>query len=302
MAGARVILGDDLDPLAILRALGVEDAWAVEPVAGGWDTALWRVDRGGGSSALRLFRPEQASTARREALVLRALAGQVPVPELQAEGTWRGRPVLLLSWVPGRTLAHALRACPWLAWRLGRAFGRVQAQIHAVPVTEPLRQVVTDWIAWAGPGEEALQARLRAFPLRADALLHLDYHPLNVMVEGAEVTGVLDWANVSVGDPRADLARTLSILRLAPPPTGALERLYALIARLLELGWRSGYGKQASAQEEMALFYAWAGAVMLRDLAPKVGRPGVWLRQHHLDAVRRWTEAWKRRAGLALSL
>jgi len=41
---------------------------------------------------------------------------------------------------------------------------------------------------------------------------------------------------------------------------------------------------------------AWAGAVMLRDLAPKVGRPGVWLQSRHLDAVRRWTEAWKRRA------
>lgn len=300
MAAHRVAPGDDLDPLAVLRALGVEDARVVEPVAGGWDTAIWRVDRGAVSSALRLFRPEQASTARREALALRALVGHAPVPEVQAEGTWRGRPALLLSWVPGRPLAHALRARPWLAWRLGYAFGRAQARIHAVPVTAALRQIETDWIAWAGPGEEALQARLRALPPRADALIHLDYHPLNVMVEETEVTGVLDWANVSIGDARADLARTLSILRLAPSPPGVPERLHGLIRRLLELGWRHGYGQPFGDQAEMALFYAWAGVVMLRDLAPKVGRPGVWLRPRHLDGVRRWTEVWRRRAGSPL--
>ena len=46
-------------------------------------------------------------------------------------------------------------------------------------------------------------------------------------------------------------------------------------------------------------FYAWAGGVMVRDLAPKVGQPGVWLEQSHLDDMRGWTERWRRRAGLA---
>lgn len=50
--------------------------------------------------------------------------------------------------------------------------------------------------------------------------------------------------------------------------------------------------------EEQALFYAWAGTVMARDLAPKIGRPGVWLQPHHLERIRRWADRCKRRAGL----
>jgi hypothetical protein len=42
----------------------------------------------------------------------------------------------------------------------------------------------------------------------------------------------------------------------------------------------------------MAPFYAWAGALMERDLRPKLGRPGVWLHERDLTRIRRWTEGW----------
>ena len=52
--------------------------------------------------------------------------------------------------------------------------------------------------------------------------------------------------------------------------------------------------------DDMALFYTWAGAVMLRDLSPRIGKPGFWLQDRHLDPVRAWRDTWKRRAGLRL--
>ena len=292
----------ELDPAAILAALGVTDTTAAVRVSGGWDTVIWRVERGGVPYALRLFRAEQAGTARREVAAMRAVEGAgLPVPRVEAEGAWEGRPALLLSWCPGQPLIEELRERPWGAVTLGKAFGRVQAAVHAVPAPDLLRQRPEAWLAWAGPEEEALQARLRALAPRADALLHLDYHPLNVLGDGGtggRVTCVLDWANALAGDPRADLARTLTILRLSPTPPGVPAALVRLVTRLFERGWRAGYRQVAGPQRGMAPFYAWAGAMMVRDLAPKVGRPGIPLEERHLEAMRAWTARWKRRAGL----
>lgn len=296
---------DNLDPRAILAALGVRDAAALAPVAGGADTALWRVEHGGERSALRVFRPEQAATARKEVAVMRA-AGErgLAVPAVRAAGCWRDRPALLLSWLPGQTVAAALQARPWAAMPLGLAFGRAQAAIHAVAAPAPLDREPDGWIALAGPGTSDLQARLRAWPHRADALLHLDYHPLNALAAGARITGVLDWANARAGDPRADLARTLTILRLEgsrharATGLGTGRRLTVwLVLRAFKRGWRRGYRAAAGPLAGMAPFYAWAGAMMARDLAPRRGRPGQGLTDDHFARLARWTAAWTRRAG-----
>jgi hypothetical protein len=96
---------------------------------------------------------------------------------------------------------------------------------------------------------------------------------------------VLDWTNAHGGDPRADFARTVTILRLSPPRGGAAERLGRV---LIEVGWRFGYGPLGS---DMAPFYAWAGTAMEHDL---VGR----FSAAELAHVRRWTDAWTVRANL----
>ncbi len=288
-----------IDPTAILAALGLTGPTAVAPVAGGLDTAIWRVEHDSAVYALRVFRPEQAETCRREVLVMRAAAaGGIAVPQVHAHGTWRDRPALLLSWCAGRPLLHALSDQPQRAWELGVAFGKMQAAIHAVPAPPELRRHPDDWIAWAGPGEQALQARLRALALPADTLLHLDYHPLNVMTDGQQVTGVLDWANAHAGHFRADLARTITLLRLAMRVLSRQRAPMLQPRRALAAGWRHGYEQAAGPIGDMALFYAWAGAAMVNDLAQKIGRPGVTLEQRDLTPIRRWTAFWKHRAGV----
>lgn len=286
------------DPRAVLAALGFPGAASAEPVGGGSDTLIWRVDLGGERYALRVFRPEQAALSRREVIAMEAAAaGGVPVPRVHAAGAWRDRPALLLSWCPGRPLGDELRARPWHAWPLGVRFGRMQAAIHALPVPPPLLDHPVPWRAWAGP-DAALDACLQAVAPRADVLLHLDYHPLNVMVDGGRLTAVIDWANARSGDPRADLARTAGILRFAPPASGVLALPAGATLRLFEAGWRRGYRRAAGPIGGMAPFYAWAGAVMARDLAPRLGRPDLpWLTPAYLARVRRWTVAWRARAG-----
>lgn len=287
--------GADLDPFAILAALGVTGVERATAVAGGADTAIWRVERGRDRCALRVFRAEQAAVSAREAVAMTAAGGHVPVPRVMASGAWRGRPALLLSWCRGEPLATALGREPWRVWAAGRRWGHALARIHRVRAPEIVRAVEKDWIALAGPDGEALRPRLEATDLQVSTLLHLDYHPLNVLVAGGRVSAVLDWANVRAGDPRADVARTISILRHSPVSPGVtLPPLPAI--RLLELAFRFGYGRVAGPLGDLAPFHAWAGAFMLRDLAPRTDVPGGWLANADLAPARRWAADWVRRS------
>ena len=281
------------------------------PVSGGWDTSIWRVrfpGAGGRDYALRLFRAGQEATCAREVAAMRAAGEAVPVPRVRLRGAWEGRPALLLDWAPGAPLLAALRARPWETPLLGMAFGAAQARLHRdAPLPPAFDGQQRGWIEWAGDGEGALQARLRALPAQRTALLHLDYHPLNVLVAGSSarpaVSAVLDWANARSGDARADVARTLSILRLAPAPPGVPLPLVRALLALLEAGWRRGYRQEAGGgsaldSPDTPLFNAWAGAVMVRDLEPKLGRAGIPLRPADFQRMRAWVRTWKGRAGL----
>jgi aminoglycoside phosphotransferase (APT) family kinase protein len=285
-----------LDPHAILASLGITDAIQIEPVSGGFDTAIWCVEWQSASYALRVFRPEQTATYQREIRAMqRAANAGLPVPAIIRQGAWQDRPVLLLSWVKGQTLAAQLRAHPHRIWQLGSAFGRMQAAVHNIAV--PADMDATSWIEWAGD-EPELKARLYDLPSRQNKLLHLDYHPLNVMADGRQISGVLDWANARAGDPRADFARTYSILRVEPYTARGDPLWLAVARRLLERAWHTGYIQAGGHLDEMALFYAWAGASMIRDLSPRIGKPGFWLQDQHLDGVRAWRDLWKKRAGI----
>jgi aminoglycoside phosphotransferase (APT) family kinase protein len=287
----------NLDPNAILGALGVTEVLSVTPVQGGWDTAIWRVECSNATFALRVFRPDQLATIEREVVAMQAAgAAGIPVPAVHGRALCEDRPALLLSWCPGRRLDQAIGRYPWRIWSLGVEFGRVQAAIHRITAPASLRQPGAGWIEWAGDDQAALIARLRSLSPRTDALLHLDYHPLNVLTTGRRMSAVLDWANALAGDPRADVARTLVILRLAPSQRPSL--LETALRRVLAQAWLSGYRQEAGPLRDMPLFYAWAGAATFRDLSAKIGRPGMWLQPHHLEPIRRWTDQQIRASGL----
>jgi len=122
-------------------------------------------------------------------------------------------------------------------------------------------------------------------PHRSDRLLHLDYHPLNVLTDGKRITGVIDWSNAHAGDPRADAARTVTILRVDNGPPSVLK---SVGVRFFEHGWRHGYEQLAPLGDEMDAFYAWSGEAMLHNLAPK-------RTEQELEPIREWTRYWKER-------
>ncbi len=288
----------DVDPHQVLAALGIDGVEAVEPLNGGVDTLMWRVEAGG-RYALRVFSSEQQDIATKEGQLMPLLGSLgFPVPGVRAAGHWGRRPALLIDWVEGDTFTAAMKRRPWRAVALGECFGRAQAQLHALKIPPErlptaLRNPKHSWIDWSHPDERGLRAELYRLRFERQVLIHLDYHPMNALTDGDHVSAVLDWSNARVGDPRADVARTECILALTPR-SGASE---AVLARLFMRGWRRGYREVHGPLQDMPLFRAWAGAATLADLLPHRNTRG--FPETFFAAAQRWTERWKERAGVA---
>jgi len=85
------------------------------------------------------------------------------------------------------------------------------------PLLDRLLNLIADRVEHGPlPGlREALQRineRAPRFRSSPQSIVHMDYHPLNVMVDGVQVTGVIDWVNTDVGDRHLDAAMTAVIL------------------------------------------------------------------------------------------
>jgi aminoglycoside phosphotransferase (APT) family kinase protein len=268
-----------VDPTSVLAHLGIADALSIDSVKGGEDALLWRVETPGKSYALRVMRPEQAHVADREATAMRAaIAAGIAVPRVYSASTYANRPAMLLDWCPGRTMAAELAERPWRVWALGRALGRAHTRLNRIPAPPDLP---SRWRSWAG--NPALEERLPA----GDRLLHLDFHPLNVMTDGRDVTAVIDWTNTSAGDPRADAARSLAILLVSPMgPT--IPKAFGVLRRILAAAYQSGYGRL----ESMSPFHLWAATAMLREMAPRAENPAHWMRPADLEPIRKWRNYW----------
>lgn len=200
---------------------------------------------------LRLYEGSRADEkAAREYPTMCELARQgfpTPRPYLFEPGhEVLGAPFMVMERVTGGPL-FATKSFP-LAFRtfsLGFiGFVRAQARLHrmpesavhqrhafaendstsATPLLDRMLDRVADRVERAPlPGLSEALARLREraarFRQAPAALLHLDYHPQNVIVRGLRVTGVIDWVNADRGDRHLDAATTAVILA-----SSAMER------------------------------------------------------------------------------
>jgi aminoglycoside phosphotransferase (APT) family kinase protein len=194
---------------------------------------------------------------------------------------------MVLSWCSGSTLLSALETKPWAVWRLSRLFGRTQARIHAVSPPGEFQATAPDcWTMRVAARYPDLAAEIRALEPTRACLIHLDFHPLNVIIEGGRLSGVIDWGGAAAGDPRADLARTAVTMLTAPLPPGPMRVILDAARRLALRGWRSGYEEEAGPMPDHDAFTAWAAATLLLEIERVVDRPGVWGTQKDIERLR----------------
>ena len=198
---------------------------ATRTLTGGYsnENVLVTLDDGGRFVLRRYLRRNSCAV---EAALAGRLAGIVAVPEVVAadpDGAETGEPLLLSVFVPGRLLSEAPAAD---ARALGLAAGETLARIGSVtfdapgffedgalrpgpPGMEPpigldvfVRRCLTEGNAAGHLSDEEQEALLRYAERAAPALaglqgarqlVHSDYNPKNILVDGRRIAAVLDW-------------------------------------------------------------------------------------------------------------
>jgi aminoglycoside phosphotransferase (APT) family kinase protein len=264
---------------------------------------LWRVELETGPHLLRMFKLEDVHVAKKEATILRHLRGtDVPVSRVRTVALADGWALLLLEWLEGLPLHETLLTTGEDPRHYGEMFGRLQANLHSVEPPDGL-PLALDWPrrdAFPGSLLEAVAERSGS----RSSLVHLDFLPPNVIVDGGRIRGLIDWTNAGVGDARLDIARTYLALRLLPAVGAEQRATFRPYMRSFLSGWRAAYRESARGEPEveMAPFLAWAAFGIIDDLGrkdpallPSGARSDLKATFRHL---RRLRTRWMRAAGL----
>ncbi|HEY5625085.1 MAG TPA: phosphotransferase [Dehalococcoidia bacterium] len=179
--------------------------------------------------------PEQVQKAEREAAIQRFVADQgFPAPRpLLVDTSCQpfGLPFMLMERVPGPSAVDRFKN-PLKIRSTVRAMAAMQARLHLLPIDGcplPYESPLVDRLLapsrdliqrFRPPGLDSPLAWLEehASIVRNEdvALVHNDFHPLNIQAEGDRMS-LLDWPDAAIGDRHSDVARTLAVFWLAAP-------------------------------------------------------------------------------------
>jgi aminoglycoside phosphotransferase (APT) family kinase protein len=181
------------------------------------------------SVVLRVYLPREALDTQRANREFRTIelvqSAGVPSPRplfLDAGGQYFGTPAMLLSYLPGRSMYQPKDVNAWCD-----GLARAMLQIHALTP----KDYDLDWLPSFGRQEiaaelaelrgqieghedslarealAALEANVDRVDWPSHCLIHEDFWPGNTVWRRGRLTGVIDWANAKLGDPRLDLSQ-----------------------------------------------------------------------------------------------
>ena len=173
-------------------------------LASGRDADIFDVGNG---SVLR--RARSGRPLHREARVMQlAHAAGYPVPEVH--GISDDGVDLVMERVEGPTLLDDLASHPWRVHRFADLLAGLLLDLHAIEVTTS-----------ADAPDDAVPA---ASTGAGSSLIHLDLHPLNVLMSPKGPV-VIDWANAGAGVAEMDMAVTWVVMAGASVPGGRVTAL-----------------------------------------------------------------------------
>lgn len=129
-----------------------------------------------------------------------------PVPAV--EGLSNDELDLVMQRINGRSMVEELGRAPWTVRRQADTLADLHQRLHAIPAP--------DFLPSSPVGD-------------GTSVLHLDLHPLNVLIGDAGPV-VIDWTSACVGSPNADVALAWLLMSAGEIPGGHLR------SRLLGLG------------------------------------------------------------------
>ena len=217
---------------------------AIEPLGVGWDNVVWKIN---GRFAFRFpRRPVGVDCLQMELALLPTLAPLLPLPV--AVPTLLGQPGKGYPWpfagyalLPGR-MAYTARLTEAARNELAVPLARFLQTLHAFPVAQAqalgappdklgrfemttrvpqLQQLLQELVARGvlpslGPWLGVVRRGKTAVSTQ-QTLVHGDLNIRNFLLNDAgQISGVIDWGDLHIGNPAADFALACSFL----PPTG----------------------------------------------------------------------------------
>ena len=282
-------------------ASGIGLASPLEPISGGfWARTYGLVLRDAPPPLdrrliLRVMPDEDL--ARREIAIQGAVAEQgFPCPMVRladATSASLGAPFMIMDRVDGRPLlsdlsfGRALPMLPTLLTKMPALFARTLAQLHELD-PEPARRALTDaHVLDEVDGAEPIVAGLRGSdtnprtagfgdavrwldahePRRGRRVIcHGDFHPLNLLTEGLELKGVIDWTGGRIADPAYDVGFTSVLLAQAPLDVPRSVRpAVAALGRWLARRFKREYRKHAPIDDDAVRWYEVLQALRMLD-------------------------------------
>ena len=165
-----------------------------------------------------------------------------------------GGPFMVMTRLSGQTLAHGIEGfgagtalveqlqplfnLPAIFARIIDQWVDLQLLLHQLPAEPLLRAVTTAGIDSGAITFEGQLARLRTIversaltglepglvwldnrrrsPPREAAICHGDFHPLNILADKNQPTGVIDWANAVIAEPAMDVGSAIANISAVP--------------------------------------------------------------------------------------
>ncbi|NLF02875.1 MAG: phosphotransferase [Anaerolineales bacterium] len=240
-------------------------------------------------TVLKLFHTWFPETAvRHEARMAHAVhAAGLPAPAAGEVIEHNGRLGLIYERVDGRSMDDEMLAYPWRLPQLTRLLAELHARIHAVSSIPELpsqrKRLVSSITTAPGLSETQRQAALEALAALPDGdrLCHGDFHFGNVLLT-ARGPIIVDWIDAVIGNPLADVARTvvlangaraLSQSHVVRTASAWRARIYTRRVLALEAG-----GAQANRlQQARAEYRAWLPIVAAARLDEGIEELAPWL-------------------------
>jgi aminoglycoside phosphotransferase (APT) family kinase protein len=169
-------------------------------LARGRDADVYELDDG---RVLRRYRSGGRNTEREAHVMEHVRAHGFPTPAI-----YDVTPTdLVMERITGGTMADEMTRRPWTIAVHIRELATLHDRLHAIPAP-----------AW-----------LEREPMGSGAsVIHLDLHPLNVLLTATGPT-VIDWSNAARGPAGADVALTWLLLRTGVPDDNAVMRVAAAL-------------------------------------------------------------------------
>jgi len=169
----------------------------------------------------------------------------VPTPDplyLDAEGTWFGVPALVMSALPGAPDMHPSDVDQWVS-----AAATALAAIHDLDPNDAGSVQIPRWQRWEPDTEglgtdgpvirSVLQQLYEMVGNYPTVFSHDDYNPGNVLFHMGQLSGVVDWTDVTIEPRQAAVALYRHLLAIHPggaAPEQFLASYEAVTGRRLE--------------------------------------------------------------------